>query len=77
MYNNPVMPNQRKYDKKLMTLWLPIATYYRFMKYARSLDLPASQIMMSFIEAKAAQINLTEKDYENIAEEIRRRNQGK
>lgn len=56
---------------RLFTIWLPIAIIYRFKKFAKMIGSPASQIVEAFIVDKAMSVNLTSKDYEDIAKLLR------
>lgn len=63
------MPNQRRKDKRLLSLWIPVATYRAFQYRAKALGMTMTEILTAYIDKQVARVKLTSEDYAEIAKE--------
>lgn len=69
-YIADMAPNKRSVDKQRIAIWVPIPMYMRFKKRAESLGMTMTEMMTAFLVQETQNIELTQKEYEEIAKII-------
>ncbi len=65
------MPNQRRADKKQISVWITVELFYKFQKKADAIDMTMTEIITAFLLKQTESVILSARDYENIANEIK------
>lgn len=66
-------PSKHRDGRKQFLLRIPQELYYKFRKLSAALDTDMSDILLTYIQKATKDIELTAKDYEELAEHARRR----
>lgn len=53
------MPNKRQHGKRLLNVWVSVNTYARFAALAEELGVSMSELIVQFMEEKAARVRLS------------------
>lgn len=65
-------PSKHRDGRKQFLLRIPQELYYKFRKLSEALDTDMSDILLTYIQKATADIELTAKDYEELAANARR-----
>ena len=76
-YSNQQMPNQHDPRKRSLAVYISRERYYQVKRLAAREGISMSRLLEILVEQAVRDIELTPKDYEQIASEIRNARSGK